>query len=203
MKFVNEGHLGGYVAADNQYPNGDPMTYTPFVWEYLLNKFNPTTVLDVGCGEGHALLWFLEARRADRALKNVGGYEGCKTAIENGRVPGHVVEYDFTDPPLLPGFVFFDQGKTLVWSCEFVEHVEEKFSENFLKIFAQADVVAMTHAFPNQPGHHHVNCQPMEYWVDKMKARGFSLDHIATAETRALALNSHWKRSGLVFVKNT
>jgi hypothetical protein len=58
----------------------------------------------------------------------------------------------------------------------------------------------MTHAFPGQPGHHHVNCQPTEYWLARMKATGFSLDEWATEAARTVAPGSHWQRSGLVFV---
>lgn len=202
MKFVNEGHLGGFVAADEHYPNGDPMTYTPKVWEYLLRVYDPYTVYDIGCGEGHAIRWFLDRRDDKLSLKDVGGFEGCQTAIEKGVVPGHIVQYDFAAPPNNAGFVILNpSARKLIWSCEFVEHVEEQHAKNFLRLFGQADVVAMTHAFPGQPGHHHVNCQPAEYWIDKMKAMGMELNHIATAESRSVAEPSHWKRSGLVFEK--
>ena len=206
MRFVNREHLGGFVAADERYPNGDPMTYTPEVWEYLLQRYRPSFVCDVGCGEGHAVKWFNdrmnkiaqseEGKDWPDGLLIAVGIEGCAEAIEK-KVHKNVRQYDFTVGPIpleIGGF-------GLVWSCEFVEHVESKYMDNFLNLFDRSDVVAMTHAFPGQPGHHHVNCQPAEYWIDVMKARGFTLNHIATAEARAVADESHWKRSGLVFEK--
>ncbi len=194
MRFVNDRHLGGYVAADSEYPNGDPLTYTPRVWAYLLTRFDVEHVVDVGCGEGHALRWFLSRPR----LASATGIEGCRDAFDAAGAPTqHMVRVDFVDGPAAVAV----GPKTLIWSCEFVEHVEEEFSENFLQLFAQADVVAMTHASPGQPGHHHVNCQPAHYWVEKMAERGFLLDQPATDGSRAIAPASHWKRSGLVFVK--
>ena len=196
MKFVNEGHLGGYVAADEQYPNGDPLTYTPAVWEYLLNRYPFKHVVDVGCGEGHAVRWFMRHPQDFTVM----GIEGCTEAFAAIDAPvNNMTLHDFTSGP--PRIMMVPD--MLVWCCEFVEHVEEKFSDNFLQVFRQASVVAMTHAFPGQPGHHHVNCQPTEYWLARMKAIGFSLDHVTTAEARAVAPQSHWERSGLVFLADT
>ncbi len=48
LTMVNEGHVGGFIIEK------DPATYTPHLWEYLCKKFNIKTVLDVGCGMGHA-----------------------------------------------------------------------------------------------------------------------------------------------------
>ena len=49
LTMVNEGHVGGFIIEK------DPATYTPYLWEYLCKKFNIKTVLDVGCGMGHAV----------------------------------------------------------------------------------------------------------------------------------------------------
>jgi hypothetical protein len=90
----------------------------------------------------------------------------------------------------------------IVWSCEFVEHVEEKYVDNFLAVFGRATkAVLMTHATPGQAGHHHVNCQPADYWIERMQARGFFLEETLTEMSRSLALYTHWERSGLVFVR--
>ena len=122
MQFVNEGHLGGFVAADEHYPNGDPMTYCPGVWKYLLYKFLPKSVCDVGCGEGHAVKWFRDRKlevesnhpdvevladmyhRRGRSLQSVFGVEGCKTGIDKGIVPAKlIVHHDFTQGCLAVG----------------------------------------------------------------------------------------------------
>jgi len=79
----------------------------------------------------------------------------------------------------------------LCWSCEFVEHVEEQYVDNFLKDFAQARYIIMTHATPGQSerdhAHHHVNEQNAEYWIDKIQNFGYNYDVEATTALRAIA----------------
>ena len=56
----------------------------------------------------------------------------------------------------------------LVWSCEVAEHITETKVDYYIKTLCNGKIIAMTHAFPNQVGHHHVNCQPSEYWIEKI-----------------------------------
>jgi len=62
----------------------------------------------------------------------------------------------------------------------------------------------MTHAVPGQAGHHHVNCQPAEYWVEKLATRGFRLardnDLMKEIAGRELCWN-HFTRRGLLFTR--
>lgn len=94
----------------------------------------------------------------------------------------------------------------LVWSCEFVEHVEEQFVRNFLATFACAKYVLMSHALPGQDGHHHVNCRSADYWIGALAAIGYKHDETLTQVTRELAAQNtvpwnHYKRSGLAFIR--
>ena len=176
------------------WPNGDPMTHTPALWDWLLEKYNPAIVCDVGCAEGHAIKHFLEKGHG------AWGIDGCVEVLENAVVPREcIVIHDYSI-----GAVSTDreiQCPDLVYSCEFVEHVEQKYMENFLKTFDMARVVCFTHAFVGQPGHHHVNCQEPDFWISAMEERGFSWDEQASIESRQVAGRSHWERSGLVFTK--
>lgn len=142
-------HLGGC------FLQGDIGTYAPQVWDKLIEKYNVKSVLDVGCGPGYSLLYFLQ--------KNIVGMgiEGYLPAIEASPVKNNIIIHDYTSGPYIP----FNQFN-LAWCCEFVEHVEEKFLNNFMETFTRCDYVAMTHAVPGQPGYHHVNCQPSEYWIN-------------------------------------
>ncbi len=193
MEFVKRGHLGGYVKSDGNWPDGDPFTFCPKVWDRLVGRYGPRTVLDVGCGEGHAV------RHFRRAGIQAFGIDGCHEALEAGIADREwLFEHDYSNGvPRLPF-----QRVDLVWCCEFVEHVEAVHEENFLATFDLADVVCMTHAFPGQGGHHHVNCRPAPYWTGRMAGRGFTIDAEAVRETRTLdGPDGHWARSGLVFVK--
>jgi cyclopropane fatty-acyl-phospholipid synthase-like methyltransferase len=180
---VVSGHLGGYV------PGGDPATQYPELWRWLTGWANVSSVLDVGCGDGQALKVF-------RML-------GCEVQGIDGlpQDDPDIIEHDFTRGPYTPSRRF-----DLVWSCEFVEHVDERYSPNFLETFKAGRLVLMTHAFPGQGGHHHVNCQPADYWIRKLASIGYSFDETLTAATRNLARANahpanHYARSGLAFRK--
>jgi SAM-dependent methyltransferase len=71
LTMVNEGHVGGFIIEK------DPATYTPHLWEYLCKKFDLKTVLDVGCGMGHAIEEF------NKHCDEVVGVDGSKYAVEN------------------------------------------------------------------------------------------------------------------------
>lgn len=195
MTFINRGHLGGYVRSDPvDWPHGDPMTYTPALWDWLIETFKPSVVWDVGCAEGHAVKHFLE-----RGLQS-WGIDGCIEALETAVVPRErVIIHDYSRGPL--GTTANAKRPDLTYSCEFVEHVEQKFMNNFLTTFDLARVVCFTHAFEDQPGHHHVNCQAPQYWISAMDQRGYDWDKDASIASRNVAGQSHWERSGLIFTK--
>ena len=184
-------HLGGYI------PGGDPATYYPDLWRWLVEDYGVGSVIDVGCGEGHAVEFFME----HLGRGNVYGIDGVETHPD---VAWYEV-WDYTNGP----YVAFLDEADLVWSCEFVEHVEERFMENFLETFrCSSDLILMTHAEPGQAGHHHVNCQTADYWKGALASIGFSFDKQLTAVTRELAaINdnpwNHYRRSGLAFRRNT
>lgn len=90
----------------------------------------------------------------------------------------------------------------MVWSCEFVEHVEERYMPNFLVTFGSSDrYIMLTYAEPGQLGWHHVNCQPAEYWIDQLTGIGFRFDQSLTEMSRAVAGQGHYHRKGLAFVR--
>jgi len=69
--------------------------------------------------------------------------------------------------------------------------------------FQSCKYVIMTHAFPDQPGWHHVNCQPTEYWVAVMQAFGFEVDVVETNNIReASTMNQRYIRQQSLFLKN-
>lgn len=191
---VVDGHLGGYVEG------GDPNTWYPGMWEWLTQtQYAIGTILDVGCGDGSTLAYW-------RTLGVEGvGVDGIPQADER------ILQHDFTTGPWpTPGSWFASEdfpGFDVVWSCEFVEHVEEQYVENFLSAFRLGRLVLMTHALPGQGGHHHVNCQDAEYWIRKLGSIGYALDSALTADLRILATQedipreaNYFARTGLAFV---
>jgi cyclopropane fatty-acyl-phospholipid synthase-like methyltransferase len=191
-QFITDRHLGGYIARSGSHPHGDWWTWCPSVWDWMAATFNLTTLIDVGCGEGHAIRYML-----DHCCIDATGIDGMASARQAGIVPPErILVHDFEQSVPETGH------PDVIWSCEFVEHVEAEYVDNFLAVFHRAQkAVLMTHAEPGQQGYHHVNCQPAEYWISRMRARGFRLDQELTDHSRKLAPRTHWERSGLVFVR--
>jgi SAM-dependent methyltransferase len=179
-----EAHLGGY------WRGGDPHSWCPELWDAAIERYGIKSVVDVGCGEGHSTKYF-----HDRGLR-VLGVEGGEEAIRNNRVPHLVVKHDYTKGPYVP-----DAPYDLVWCCEFVEHVEERFVDNFLATFAAARYCLMTHGLPGQDGYHHVNLQPSEYWIQRLASVGFQHNAADTESLRATTAAKHVSRTLLFFQK--
>ena len=193
VNMIMDGHLGGYVKG------GDIATFYPSLWRWLVRKYQISSVLDVGCGEGHSTRYFqgLGCR--------VLGLEGCQQAIDESVIPDRIVPHDFCTGPYRVAEPF-----DLVWSCEFVEHVEEQYVNNIIETFANSrKLILITHAGPDQTGgHHHVNLKPAAYWIKLMEAKGYQYSRALTRKTRTIALKdshydypNHYAERGLVFVR--
>lgn len=181
---VTAGHLGGYVVG------GDPAARYPHLWEWFVRgPERVRSVIDVGCGDGSSMTMFKA-----RGATSVVGIDGMPQDRSD------ILEHDFTTGPL-PVQLTAD----LVWTCEFVEHVEEQYLPNILPIMCAGRLLAMTHAVPGQPGWHHVNCQAQAYWIDAVTGYGtHQLDEQLTAKARQKAArnrnpSNYFARTGLVF----
>jgi hypothetical protein len=176
-------HVGGNIW------QGDPATFAPRAWAYMLERFAARTVLDLGSGRGHAANWF--ASKGARVV----AIDGDPANVNGALYP--TVLHDLTTGPIRCRV-------DLVHCQEVVEHIEEIHLPSLLGTMASGDVILMSHAEPGQPGHHHVNCQPGEYWIGKLAAHGFNWLQIDTDRVRKMASDDgawHLARSGLVFAR--
>lgn len=157
--------------------------------KFIMNATEIKSMLDVGCGPGGMV----------QHARSVGiqafGVDGDNT-IDRGNLP--VFIHDFTTGPV-PLKRTFD----LCWCVEFVEHVEEKYMDNFMSAFQSCKYVMMTHAYPGQGGHHHVNEQDTPYWLDKMAKAGFIFEPKMTDYIRhASTMKQRYIRQYGLFFKN-
>lgn len=139
---------------------------------YLIEKFNVKSMLDIGCGPGGMV------KLAKEKGLMVTGIDGDDKVERDEEVSSCLFIHDYAKGPYVTNV--YDLG----WSVEFVEHVDKEFMPNFLETFKCCKYVTMTHALPGQPGHHHVNCMPIEYWCGVMEAIGFKMLVEETNEMR-------------------
>lgn len=174
-------HLGGNAL------EGDVFTYSPTVWNYLIDRFAISSVLDVGSGLGHCANYFFR-----KGIKTIST-DGLDENVKNSLYP--TVLWDLTKGP-------FITKVDLVHCQEVVEHVEEKYVQNIIDTFKSGKYICMTHAIPNQPGHHHVNCQWAEYWIDLMEKHNCYMLHQDSQRIRQYAQNDDaifLRDTGLIF----
>jgi hypothetical protein len=74
----------------------------------------------------------------------------------------------------------------LIVCTEVLEHVEAEFARHVVTLLCKAMApMIVTAAPPGQDGHHHVNCQPGEYWDVLFAEHGCLVDEAATSELRS------------------
>lgn len=174
-------HLGGNIAA------GDSWTYCPSVWRYTLQRFAVRSVLDLGSGTGIASAYFAQQGCSVIAV------EGLEQNVLRSRYPA--IKQDITKGPVF-------SPVDLVHCHEVVEHIDEQYLDNLLKSLMNGRIILMTAAGPDQPGHHHINLQPEQYWIDHLQDRGcrFLEDDTQRIRQRASKESAwHMARSGMLF----
>jgi cyclopropane fatty-acyl-phospholipid synthase-like methyltransferase len=155
-------HLGGHL-------NRTHIDEGSLTW--AIETFKIESFLDIGCGPGGMVE--LAATKGLDAIGVDGDFSLDRFSKEN------FVIHDYTLSPLS-----LEKKYNLAWSCEFVEHVEEQYVQNFMETFKNSRYVIMTFSPPGTPGHHHVNCRDHLYWIKVFSSNGFVYDDELTKELR-------------------
>ncbi len=120
----------------------------------LMDLFEPTSVLDIGCGQGEWLEQFSVLEKY-----------GVDIAAPDGP---EFFRRDLTEP--------LDLGRDfgLVLCLETGEHLPESAADTLVEsCIKHSEHIVFGAAVPGQSGYGHINCQPHEYWHDKFYARGY------------------------------
>jgi len=156
--------------------------------KFIISATGAKSMLDVGCGPGGMVHY---ARTQGMLAWGVDGDSLLKRTV-----PVHI--HDFTTGPVALKRTF-----DLCWCVEFVEHVEEKYMDNYIQAFQACKFLMMTHAYPGQGGHHHVNEQDTPYWMEKLTQAGFIFEREMTAHIRhASTMKQRYVRQHGLFFKN-
>jgi hypothetical protein len=159
--------------------------------ELIKQKFKIGTMLDIGCGPGGNI----------RVAKEVGidaeGIDGDIRVIpENPDI--NIIPCDFAET------TYTDKDYDLAWSTEFVEHVEEKYIDNYMQSFAKCKYAFITYAPPGTNGTHHVNLKEQDYWIKVFGKYGFEYDEASTNQIRqASTMKRDFVRSRGLFFRRT
>ena len=178
-----ESHLGGHAGLTH-------LDHGALDW--AIYKFGIKSYLDIGCGPGGMVNL---AKSKNLKVKGIDGDYSLQRECS-----ADYIIHDYSK-----GSSGLEETFDLCWSVEFVEHVYADYIENYAKDFTKAKYVILTYAPPGWPGHHHVNCQPEEYWIDAFKKYGLEYDEQHTKDLRKFStMNTSNPRKGLsnTFVKD-
>ena len=155
----------------------------------LCEMFEPSSVIDVGCGTGEWLAEFIRS-----GVEDVCGLDGAwvdptKLSID----PARFQAADLENPPEI------DRRFDLVTSFEVAEHLPERAAEPFVRYLTElGDVVAFSAAIPFQGGTSHLNEQWQDYWSDLFAARGFLAFDLVRPKIWLDSNVEFWYRQNLV-----
>jgi SAM-dependent methyltransferase len=148
----------------------------PKVAASIMRYFDPSSVIDVGCGSG-ALLKVLK----EMGVADCRGIEYTRVGRKVCRKRGlNVVAGDLTKQCSIDGNV------DLTICLEVAEHLPPNAADQLIDNLAGGpDILIFSAAIPGQGGREHLNEQPHEYWVEKLRQRKFLLDQVTTMALRA------------------
>jgi SAM-dependent methyltransferase len=136
------------------------------IYDILFEHVNPASVLDVGCGYG---AWLEVARQ--KSVGDVRGIEG--PWIEKAKL---LIEPELVDIVDLEQGFSLGRRFDLIVCTEVAEHLSAAAAPKLIESLAShSDVVLFSAAIPFQGGHHHVNEQFADYWVEKFAGHGFAV----------------------------
>jgi len=175
-------HLGGHMNV-NHIDLG--------ALQYLHTTFKVKSLLDVGCGLGEM------KNLCDQLNISYMGIDGDWTVW---RDHNNIILHDYTKGK---STWTYDHTYDLAWSTEFVEHVEEKYIDNFMNDIVKCKYALITHALPRKKGYHHVNCQTQDYWINIFSKYNFKFDEKTTKIIRAKSSmeREFIRENGLFFKK--
>ena len=131
----------------------------------LFERFNPGSVLDVGCGSGY----FLDAFRR-LGVRETVGVDAPFGDAEAVRGHGH----EFVPVDLQGERLEFERRFDLVLCLEVAEHLAPERGPRLVEdLVRHGEVIAFSAAIPHQSGHGHINEQLQSYWASQFAQHGY------------------------------
>ena len=167
---------------------------------WLIERFKVRTALDVGCGAGLTLDHF------DALGVAAWGIEGNSRVLSGpSQKRQRLFIVDFTRQ-----WVEWPIRTDLVWWVEVLEHIAPVSEENVIRTVCDntGHVAFVSAAAPGQPGYHHVNCRPRDYWIERITDRGLLYLREGEAVLRSLRDDgplgrSFLRQNGMLFMRRS
>lgn len=178
---------GADTAFDADWHWNNPFAdVAPF--NYLAEKYDLQAVLDVGCGVGAYLTLFKNL--GVKAVFGVDGIPSSATMLDES-------EYRTVD---LTQSLSLGRKFDVVMCLEVVEHLPPESADTILESLSRhaGGLIVFSAAEPNQPGHGHINCLPIERWLRHWEEIGWVPSLHDTLAMRAIATLSWFKRNIVV-----
>jgi len=150
--FYEDNQYGSYVSAIE-------------VLKYVMPLYKPSSIVDFGCGTG---TWLAAAKQINREIQVIG--------VDGDYVDTDMlmIEKDEFLPRNLSEELDLHRKFDIAMSLEVAEHLEEKCSDVFVDTLCRhSDIILFSAAHVGQGGDGHVNEQPISYWIEKFKKRGY------------------------------
>lgn len=137
-----------------------------YIVPFLIKLFDPSSVLDVGCGLGNFLKAFI-----NEGVTDVYGVEG--PWLDKSKL---VIDKDLVHIKDLENVFSFERLFDMVLCLEVAEHLNEESAEKLVDVLtAHSEVIVFSAAVPGQGGQNHVNEQWIGYWESLFNKHEFKL----------------------------
>lgn len=182
--------INGQIFNDNWHWENLFLDIPPF--EYFSRKHQPKSVLDVGCGIGLYLDYF--KFHGAKHIKGIDGISSSASILDSE-------EYISMD---LSNNFALNKKYDLVVCLETVEHLDYNTALRVIRNLSDhaKDKILFSAAELGQPGIGHINCQPIEYWIERWAELGWTVNELDTISFRMLSTFSWFKRNVLVLNKS-
>lgn len=164
---------------------------TTLLWQALSRDgLELRSVIDIGCGRG---VWLDEFSK--RGATRIKGRDGPWVLKANP-----LVSRDRFEPTDLSQSFCENQKYDLAMSLEVAEHLDEGRADVFVASLAGlSDTIMFSAAIGGQGGQHHVNEQPLSYWVAKFETHGFRMIDAIRPHVWNNSDVCWWYRQNIVF----
>jgi SAM-dependent methyltransferase len=152
----------------------------------VMERYRPSTVVDVGCGIGTWAVVFEES--GCRVVGIDGGYVSYEQ-----RLIDNFLEMDLNNP------ISFPEKFDLAVCLEVAEHLPKSRSEGLVEDLTKlSDRILFSAAIPGQGGTGHINEQPLMFWVKFFYERDYRMRDVLRKDIKDNEKISWWYRQNIV-----